>query len=106
MFVAGRNDNAAAITVAQHNNQKTCKRIGDGVDGDGRQGLIVGGDNNYWEERETTASLMDEEDVVTTTLWRLCMYNITISRNKVKSHGWQQRLRWWMRGYSGSCICG
>jgi hypothetical protein len=42
MFVAGRNDNAAAITVAQHNNQKTCKRIGDGVDGNGQRQLIAG----------------------------------------------------------------
>ncbi len=51
------------------------------------------------------ALLMDEEDVVTMTLWRLCTYNLTISCNKVKSHGWQQRLRWWMRGCSGSCVC-
>ncbi len=51
------------------------------------------------------ASLMDEEDVVTKTLQRLCMYNVTISRNKVKSHGRQEQLRWWMRGCSGSCVC-
>jgi hypothetical protein len=50
--------------------------------------------------------LIDKEDVVTTTLQRLCTYNITISRNKVKSHGCQQQLRWHMRGCSGSCICG
>jgi hypothetical protein len=87
-FVAGRNNNAAATTVAWHNNQKTCKRIGDGVDGNVHQRLIVGGDNNYREERDTTASLMDKEDVVMTTLWRLSTYNITISRIKVKSHGW------------------
>jgi hypothetical protein len=37
--------------------------------------------------------------------WRLCTYNVTISRNKVKSHRWQQRLHWWMRGCSGSCVC-
>ncbi len=49
--------------------------------------------------------LVDEEDVVTTTLWRICTYNVTISHNKVKSHGWQQRLRWQMRGCSGSCVC-
>jgi hypothetical protein len=52
------------------------------------------------------ALLMDEEDVVTTTLWRLCTYNATSSCNKVKSRAWQQQLRWWMRGCSGSCICG
>jgi hypothetical protein len=49
---------------------------------------------------------MDEEDVVMTTLWRLCVYNVIIGHNKVKSHGWQQRLHWRMRGCSGSCICG
>jgi hypothetical protein len=49
---------------------------------------------------------MDEEDVVMTTLRRLCAYNVTICRNKVKSHGWQQRLHWRMRGCSGSCVCG
>jgi hypothetical protein len=52
------------------------------------------------------ALLMDKEDVVTTTLRRLCTYNVTISCNKVKSHGWQQQLRWQMRGCSGSCVCG
>jgi hypothetical protein len=51
------------------------------------------------------ALLMDEEDVVTTTLRRLCKYNVSISRNKVKSHGWQQQLRCRKRGCSGSCIC-
>jgi hypothetical protein len=66
----------------------------------------VGGDNNHWEERDITSFLMDKEDVVTTTLWRLCTYNLTIRRNKVKSHRWQQRLCWWMRGCSGSCVCG
>jgi hypothetical protein len=50
--------------------------------------------------------LMDEEDVVMTTLWRLCMYNVTTSHNKVKSHGWLQQLRWQMRGWGGSCVCG
>jgi hypothetical protein len=34
------------------------------------------------------------------------MYNVTISCNKVKSRGWQQQLRWRMRGCSSSCICG
>jgi hypothetical protein len=33
------------------------------------------------------------------------MYNVTISRNKVKSHGWQQQLCWQMRGCRGSCVC-
>jgi hypothetical protein len=49
---------------------------------------------------------MEEEDVVTTTLRRLSTYNVTISHIKVKNHGWQQQLRWWMRGCSGSCVCG
>jgi hypothetical protein len=49
---------------------------------------------------------MDKEDVVTTTLQRFFTYKVTVKRNKVKSHGWQQRLRWRMRGCSGSCICG
>jgi hypothetical protein len=76
--------------VAQHNNQKTWKRIGDGVDGDKQRQLIAGGNNSHQEERDTMALLMDEKDVVTTTLQRLCTYNVTISHNKVKSHGWQQ----------------
>jgi hypothetical protein len=52
------------------------------------------------------ALLMDKEDVVTLTLRRLCTHKVTISHNKVKSHGWQQQLHWRMRGCSGSCICG
>jgi hypothetical protein len=42
MLVASRNNNAAASMVAQHNNKKTCKWIGDGVDGNGQGQLIVG----------------------------------------------------------------
>jgi hypothetical protein len=37
--------------------------------------------------------------------WCQCK-DVTISHNKVMSNKWQQRLRWWMRGCSGSCICG
>ncbi len=38
-----------------------------------------------------------------TTLQRLCTYNATISHNKVKSHGWQQRLRWRMKQKNTNC---
>ncbi len=37
--------------------------------------------------------------------WCQCE-DVTISRNKVMSHKWQQQLRWWVRGCSGSCVCG
>ena len=36
--------------------------------------------------------------------WCQCN-NVTISHDEVKSHEWQQRLRWQMRGCSGSCVC-
>jgi hypothetical protein len=37
---------------------------------------------------------------------RWCQYNdVTISHNEVKSHEWQQWLRWQTRGCSGSCVC-
>jgi hypothetical protein len=52
------------------------------------------------------ALLTDKKNVVMTTLWRLCTYKVTISHNKVKSHRWQQQLRWRMIGCSGSCVCG
>jgi hypothetical protein len=38
---------------------------------------------------------------------RWCRCNdVTISHYEVKSHKWQQRLRWQTRGCSGSCVCG
>jgi hypothetical protein len=37
--------------------------------------------------------------------WCQCN-NVTISHYEVKSHEWQQRLCWQMRGSSGSCVCG
>ena len=36
--------------------------------------------------------------------WCQCN-NVTISHDEVKSREWQQRLRWQMRGCSGSCVC-
>jgi hypothetical protein len=37
--------------------------------------------------------------------WCRCN-NVTISHYEVKSHEWQQWLRWQMRGCSGSYVCG
>jgi hypothetical protein len=36
--------------------------------------------------------------------WCRCN-DVTISHYEVKSHKWQQRLHWQMRGCSGSCVC-
>jgi hypothetical protein len=59
----------------------------------------MGGNNHKAMEMMTAAATMRGGRW---SQWK----DVTISHDEVKSHEWQQWLRWQMRGCSGSCICG